>query len=91
VSQVALAYEKHGLRVLTAGGGKPTLPVMMKLIQERLDQGWYEDEDAEKARKLLETIPRNESAQKLAERAWAFLRSRNRAEYERIEIVEVEA
>lgn len=102
MSHVVVAHEKHEPRYLAAvaapfGRRKTEIWVLplhlcIKLIRERLERGYYFDTDHTTATMILQEIhhPPSDGQDETHRRAWKFLESRDDAEYERLEVVEVE-
>jgi hypothetical protein len=81
MTQIMVAYEKHGSRYLSMSKGVGY--VARALLKERLDAGRYYGEVKIKAEEALSgTDPRLPP--------WLFLIRRNGAEYEDVEIVDLE-
>lgn len=73
--RILVLHEKHGDRLFDVSTSEMLDAAALAIVKERLDEGWYDDEDAARAALLG------------GDRALQFLRGRRRAEYEGFDLV----
>ena len=82
--RLLIAFEKHGQRYFCVPTDQELHEVSVRLMQERIDEGWYEDKKfLARAKKAVE--------KPYMGTAWGLLCSRNDAEYERVDLEETES
>ena len=88
MKEVIIFEEKQGLRIFDASTSELVAKAMVKIVKERLEQGWYNANAQKVAQVVIEAATVNlEHAHRLARN---FLGGRRHAEYEnyRFEFVE---
>jgi len=96
MTRILVVNEKHGDRYFDASTDAALHAAALKLVEERLEQGWYGDwrqlddtlENLNQKKMLLDLVSDQDGVA-----AWAFLKQRNgqyEYEYENVSIVELE-
>ncbi len=73
--QVLIFHEKHGRRVFVCPTNDDVWKVCRMVLQERIDEGYYEDDEELNA----------QDACRSGQAAWEFLDRRSRYEYENMD------
>lgn len=89
--RILVAVEKHSTRYLAANTDEELEASARKLIEERLDRGYYcDEEDKVAARLVLEGLGIKKRKRLPGGSGWEFLEERAAGEYEGVSLEEVE-